>query len=98
MDLLFRKATSPSQDEEPTCEVINVQPFQSKNNKLDMREMRSRQHLQYEQLQKFNDSNEFDRWWTVDGNSKGWIFNTIYKKKTEDEVHVYRFVILFWYY
>jgi hypothetical protein len=41
-------------------------------------------------IKTFNDSNEFDQWWTQEGGSQGWIFNTIYKKKTEDEVHVYR--------
>jgi hypothetical protein len=90
LDFLLQKIASSSHDQQPACEVINVQPFQAEDTKAEVREMRSRQHLQYEILRKFGDSNEFDQWWMHEGNNKGWIFNTIYKKKTEDEVHVYR--------
>jgi hypothetical protein len=82
-----------------TCEVLNVQPLDTmlfqQRPEPKPREMRSRQHLQYEVIRTFNDSNEFDQWWTHEGGCNGWIFNTIYKKKTEDEVHVYRFVFFF---
>lgn len=67
-----------------TCEVINVKPldnfiFQPKQKSAAPREMRSRQHLQYEVIRTFNDANEFDQWWNHEGGSQGWIFNTIYK-------------------
>lgn len=91
-DFLFNTRQGNEQQQQQstsTCEVLNVKPL---NLQPGVESMRSRQHLEYEIVRQFHDSNKFDQWWTHENNCKGWIFNTIYKKKTEDEVHVYRYL------